>query len=249
MIDDATRNATNDAADRATHHATGDAIPNPHPAPSPAGHRHREPKPSIAVIGYRGSGKSTVGRLLATDLGARFVDTDDRVVERSGMSIADIFATEGEAGFRRREADAIAEVTASTSDPVHPVSESPPDRSNHADTATPVVISVGGGAILHDPNVAALRAAAIVVWLTAPADVLWDRIRCDKHTPSARPPLTPSGGLSEVRRLLHQRSPRYRAAADIIIDTAGVSPHDVAARIEAELRAQRARRDHTAPGP
>jgi shikimate kinase len=169
---------------------------------------------SIALIGPRGAGKTTVGRELAGLAALSHMDTDELVVQGAGRSIADIFAEEGEAGFRQRESDAIREALA----------------------AGPTVISVGGGAVLDSCNVEALRASATVVWLTAPAEVLWRRTASDPATSASRPPLTPLSGRDEVEQLLVARAPLYQAAADFTIDTSDRRPLDIAQEIWDRLR-------------
>ncbi len=168
----------------------------------------------IALIGYRGVGKSTVGILLARAIGGVCVDTDDLIVRDAGMAIADIFASEGEVGFRKRERDAIAAVTSA-----------PPD-----------VISVGGGAILDDQNVARLRSVATIVWLTAPMDSLWNRMSTDIQGQNVRPALTDKPGPQEVEQLLAARAPSYKKAADLTIDTQNVAPKEVVRRIVDYIR-------------
>ncbi len=170
-------------------------------------------KPSIALIGMRGCGKSTVGRLLATRLGGDCLDTDDLVAGRAGRSITAIFQDEGEEGFRERERRAIAV----------------------ACRTAPTVISVGGGAVMDKRNVDALRAVATVVWLTADADVLHRRLSSDPVTPQQRPALTNQSGLGEVERLLLERTPLYGQAADFVIDTTTDGPVDVVALITNQL--------------
>ena len=165
---------------------------------------------NIVLIGYRGSGKTVVGRLLAERRGWTFVDTDALIEAQAGISIAEIFAAEGEAGFRAREERVIARVTA--------------DRRR--------VFSVGGGAVLRQENVARLRAGGVVVWLTAPPEVLWERISRDARSRRIRPNLTDEGGLEEVRRLLAVRQEVYRGAADRMVSTQGRSPQEVADAID-----------------
>ena len=164
---------------------------------------------SIILIGFRGSGKSAVGRELAALIGGDYVDTDNLVAARSGKSIAQIFDEEGEGGFRRREREAIAAVVAQR----------------------PAVIGVGGGAILDAENVTVLRSVGVVVWLTAPADVLWQRISSDPDTDSTRPALSKCGGIDEVIHLLAEREPKYREAADLSIETSNSRPAEIAAEI------------------
>lgn len=173
----------------------------------------RPPKRSIALIGLRGSGKTTVGRILGARLGAEAVDVDEIIEQESGQSIAEIFAQEGEAGFRQREREAIARTVA----------------------APPAVISVGGGAILDKSNATALAQVATIVWLTAPSRVLWERLAKDPATPSSRPPLTDRDGMAELEELARERSPIYQRVADLVIDTTELSPKQVAEAISAKL--------------
>jgi shikimate kinase len=176
-------------------------------------HTGRSGKRSIALIGMRGCGKSTVGQHLAKLLGGECADTDEVVAQQAGQSIADIFVNEGEAGFRRRERHAIGHIVANP----------------------PAVIAVGGGAVLDDRNVEALRRVATVVWLTAPAGVLWERISSDDATKASRPPLTDRPGLAEVERLLSWRSPVYQRAADVALDTSGDTPEGIARDLATQL--------------
>ncbi len=170
-------------------------------------------KPSIALIGLRGCGKSTVGRELADLLGGECIDTDELIVRHAGKSIAAIFKEEEEASFRQRERDAVRQIAA---DP-------------------PAVISVGGGAILDKDNVRTLKQVATLVWLTAPADVLWQRIASDQATAHSRPPMTGRTAPDEVEHLLAERSPCYERAADVVIDTTGGTLRDIARAIVAKL--------------
>ena len=172
----------------------------PHPMPTSA------PHPRVFLIGYRGTGKTTVGRLLADRLGWGFVDADDRIEATAGRSIAEIFAAEGEAGFRDREAAAVAELARL-------------DRH---------VVSTGGGVILRPANRELLRAAGFVAWLTADPDTIWTRLLTDPTTAARRPNLTASGGADEVRTLLAAREPLYRETAAVRIPTDAPSPEAVA---------------------
>jgi len=170
------------------------------------GKRTSDPKRCIALIGFRGCGKTAVGRELARIIGGSHVDTDELIVQQAGRSIAEIFAAEGEAGFRRREAEVIRQVFASP----------------------PAVVSVGGGAVLDEANVNAIRAVATVVCLTAPAEELWRRISSDTSTDATRPPLTDRPGLPEVKRLLDERTPLYSCVADHTVETVERTPQEVA---------------------
>jgi shikimate kinase len=170
---------------------------------------------NIILIGYRGSGKTTVGRMLAERLGWSFVDTDVLVESEAGMSIAAIFTAEGEAGFRARERDTIARVVENAQQ----------------------VIAIGGGAVTDQDNVDRLRSAGTIIWLTATAEVLWARIEADQRSTTTRPDLTPVGGLEEVRTILARREAAYKMAADVCIDTRARNAHEVAAAAEIAVRA------------
>ncbi len=164
---------------------------------------------SVALIGARGSGKTTVGALLAKLLGVTHVDSDEMVMAAAGKSIKEIFETEGEAGFRRRESAAI----------------------RNAIAMTPAVISLGGGAVLDPRNVEAIRGVARVVWLTAPADVLARRMSQDPQSCAHRPPLTSADPPTDIAELIRVREPLYRTAADFIVDTSQLDAAEMARRI------------------
>lgn len=166
-------------------------------------------QPNVVLIGYRGSGKTTVGALLAGKLSWLLVDTDELVASEANCSIADVFVLEGESGFRRREAEVIARVTG----------------------ARRTVISVGGGAVENAENVTRLRTGGRVVWLAAPAEVLHKRIAADSSSASTRPKLTSKDGIDEVIAMLAKREPLYRSSADFTVQTEARSAEAVASQI------------------
>lgn len=168
----------------------------------------------IVLTGYRGTGKTTVGKLLAQRLSWPFIDTDPLIEQRAGLAIAEIFSRFGEPHFRDLESQIIADL----------------------DETANAVISAGGGAILREQNVRHLRAGSLVVWLTAAPESLHQRICQDATTAQRRPHLTALASLDEIRHLLAVREPLYRAAADIQIDTETRSTQEIAAAILAELR-------------
>ena len=158
----------------------------------------------LFLIGYRGSGKTSVGAVVAARLGRPFFDADVVLETDAGRTIRDIFAAEGEAGFRHRETATLRKLAA----------------------GEPAVIATGGGAILRPHNRELLRASGFVVWLNAPAELLWDRISIDPTTAARRPNLA-GGGLDEVTALLAVREPLYAATAHAVVD-ATRSPEEVA---------------------
>lgn len=169
---------------------------------------------NILLIGPRGAGKSTAGRLLAERLGWPFVDTDELAARHAGASIREIFERQGEGAFRAYEADAIARAT----------------------EGTRMVISVGGGAVLAPGNRARLRGAGLVVWLTAGLDELLRRIAVDPATATTRPALTPYGERDELAHLLAVRAPLYAEIAALTIDTTGRTAAEVADAIVVHLQ-------------
>lgn len=164
---------------------------------------------NLILIGYRGSGKTCVGRQIAAVTGRAFVDTDDLIETAAGRTISRIFESDGESEFRRLEAEAIRSVAA---------------RSRQ-------VISVGGGAVLSEQNRAALRTAGLCVWLRASPDVLWRRIEPDEQNAARRPALTAAPGADEVRQLLADRQQYYAELAHESLDTDSLDVSQAAERI------------------
>jgi shikimate kinase len=166
----------------------------------------REPSPprgqshgsGLALIGYRGTGKSTVGRLLAARAARTFLDADLEIEARTGQLIASIFAESGEATFRDWEERTLAELIV---------------------TYPSAIIATGGGAILRESNRARLRHFGHIVWLTASPSTLATRLAADHRTLPGRPALTAAGTIDEIEHILEIRTPLYRELADTVIDT------------------------------
>lgn len=158
----------------------------------------------IVLTGFMGTGKSVVGRRLAERLALPFVDLDDAIEATASMAIPEIFASEGESGFRRRERELIASV------------------ANHSDC----VVATGGGAVLDPENVRTLRTGAILVCLVADPAVILQRLGADAHRPLLQTP----DRLARIRELLEQRGPAY-AQADFSIETSGVDVEEIVERI------------------
>ena len=163
----------------------------------------------ITLIGYRGSGKSTVAAPLAERLGWSVVDTDAEIEGRAGRTIREIFADGGEPRFRELERNVIAEML----------------------RGEQIVLSAGGGAVLDAETRREMRAAGPVVWLRASVETLQQRISGDATTAARRPDLTADGGRVEIESLLARREPLYRETATVVIDTDDLDAGQIVARI------------------
>jgi shikimate kinase len=163
---------------------------------------------TVILIGMMGSGKTHVGRLLATRLGRTFHDTDALVAARAGQSVAEIFERDGEAAFRDAETGVLRALL-----------EGP-------EGAIPAVIATGGGIVLRGENMDMLRRSGFVVWLDTPPDILWARIGQDPSRPLLKGP-DPEGTL---RALCEARKPLY-ARAHARVEISDDPPEQVAERI------------------
>jgi 3-dehydroquinate dehydratase/shikimate dehydrogenase len=170
------------------------------------------PSQIVYLIGYRGTGKTSTARRLADKLGWSWLDADEFLQARHGRSIREIFAEEVEKGFRDKEAALLQELS---------------EYTEH-------IIATGGGVILREENRALLKQGT-VVWLHAPADVLWQRLQKDASTAESRPDLA-QGGLAEIEELLRLRAPLYEECHDLAVNTAERSPEQVAEVIFTWLR-------------
>ena len=173
----------------------------------------RDDDSPIFLIGYRGTGKSTVAQELAKRIGFTWADADLRIEERAGKSIVEMFAEEGEAAFRELEAEVVAGLSG--------------ERR--------VVAALGGGAILREATRRMISAAGPVVWLTASVDRILERLAADESTASRRPNLTALGGRDEIEELLAKRTPLYCECATLTVDTEGKTAAEVADEIAARL--------------
>lgn len=164
---------------------------------------------NLIFIGFRGTGKSSVGRFVAGKMGREFVDIDDYIENSAGKSIEDIFADEGEECFRRLEAEAIIDVV----------------RSDN------MVIATGGGAVISDDNVRAMKENGFLVLLEASLDVICSRLLNDTGRGSQRPRLTEMTAGDEIRHLLVKRSGLYHRSADCTIDTSLDTIEDISKNV------------------
>lgn len=167
----------------------------------------------VTLIGYRGTGKTSVARPLALRLDFDAVDADAEIERRAGSTIREIFAAKGEPAFRALERDVMVELLAR-------------DR---------LVIAAGGGVILDPINRDRIRAAGPVVWLRASVDTIERRLAADGTTRDRRPDLTPSGGHPEIEHLLDLRTPFYRECATITLDVDGRPIDDIVKQILSEI--------------
>jgi shikimate kinase len=169
----------------------------------------------LFLIGARGSGKTTVAKLLAERLSWDWLDADAVLETRCGRTVRQLFEDEGEAGFRDREEAILAELCR---------------RRRH-------VIATGGGVVLRQTNRERLAHAGRVVWLTADAATLWQRLLEDPSTLERRPALT-VGGRTEIEDVLREREALYHVCADWTVSTANRSPGEVADIILAHVAAE-----------
>lgn len=165
---------------------------------------------NIVLIGFMGTGKSTVGKLLAKKIGREWIDVDHWIEQKTKRKIADIFESDGESAFRRMEKDAILEMASKNR----------------------CVITTGGGAVLDPANMLALRKNGILVVLEASPETIYERVKDARH----RPLLKNSNPKDEIARLLKERKPHYEKA-DLSIRTDGKAPGRVAEEIMAMLEA------------
>ena len=171
---------------------------------------------NIYLTGLMGAGKTSVGRVLAKRFNKTFFDSDQEIERRTGVRIPVIFEIEGEAGFRRREAAVLAELTR---------------ESN-------IVLATGGGAILDPTSRALLRSTGTVIYLRAEPNDLWLRTRHDRN----RPLLQAENPLKRLMELRDIRDPLYRETAHLIVDTGAQTIRSLVGRIERDLRAHLLRR-------
>jgi shikimate kinase len=164
---------------------------------------------NVALIGFMGAGKTSVGRLVAENLGFEFLDTDELIQSRNGRTIADIFAKEGEPAFRALEKQVVQELSARKK----------------------TVISTGGGLPTDPENLAALKSYALVVCLWASPEKIWERVRHQSH----RPLLHDADPQKKIRELLTARAPFYKQA-DVLINTDLRSVREAAQQIALQFK-------------
>lgn len=171
---------------------------------------------NIVLIGYRCSGKTAVGRILANELGMDFADTDALIEEDVGESIEAIISTKSWDHFRNLERDVIK-------------------RTSEKDNQ---VIATGGGVVVNQENVKALKKAGWVVWLDAEPSILKERMDKEQQSGNIRPSLNGVDPLAEIEEVMNARRPMYQEVQDFMADTTRLSQPEAAALIMRNLPAQ-----------
>jgi len=169
---------------------------------------------NIILVGFRGTGKTSVGELLAREIKWKFVDADQYIEKRFGFMIAELFEKQGESLFRMLESDVINELC---------------KLDSH-------VIAAGGGAVLKYKNVKNLKKSGMVFRLQADCDVIYQRILKDDRTGKTRPRLTKKNLYDEIKSLIEFRDTYYKQAADYTINTSKSNPKEVVHNICEILR-------------
>lgn len=164
---------------------------------------------NLALVGFMGTGKTSAGRLVADQLHFEFLDTDEIIQTKTGRTIADIFAKNGEATFRELERSVVG------------------DLAGRQRT----VISTGGGLPASPENLASLKSHALVVWLCASEEKIWERVRNQSHRPLLHDP----DPQQKIHELLALRKPFY-SQADVLINTDVRSAREVAQQIVLQFR-------------
>jgi len=164
---------------------------------------------NLALIGFMGAGKTSVGRLVAEQLHFDYLDTDELIVLRTGRSIAEIFKTDGEPAFRALECQAVEQLA----------------------SLTKTVIATGGGLPVNSANLASLKTHALVVCLWASPEKIWERVKNQTHRPLLHDP----DPQKKIRDLLAAREQFYKQA-DVLVNTDIRSPREVAQHVVHQFR-------------
>ncbi len=172
-------------------------------------HNRKFSSGNLILVGMMGSGKTTMGRVLAKHLDRVFVDSDEEIQLRTGVTIPHIFDVEGEPGFRQRETAALEALVS---------------RDNQ-------VLATGGGAVIAEENRTMMNQNGIVIYLKANVHDLWLRTRNDKN----RPLLQTGNAHAKLGELLHQRDALYQQVADIVMPTGRQSVHILMLRLVGEV--------------
>ncbi len=168
---------------------------------------------NLFLIGYRCTGKTTIGKSIADAIDWSFVDADIMLARECGKHIKDIVDTEGWKAFRRRERSTLKQIC----------------------TKKRQVVATGGGVVLDADNVEAMQTSGMVIWLGATAESIQKRMLQDKNTGNFRPALTDRGRMEEIEDMLLKRNPCYESASDFSIHTDDVPVDEITQRIIEKL--------------
>ncbi len=164
---------------------------------------------NIVLIGYRCSGKTEVGKILARELEKDFLDTDELIEDNAGCSIEAIISRDGWNHFREIEKSLIEKVS----------------RRNN------LIIATGGGVVMDEDNLKNLKKNAWIVWLNGESEVLRERMDKEQRSGKIRPSLTGEDSLEEIKQVMDVRIPLYEKTATFVVDTSTVTSAEVAALI------------------
>lgn len=165
---------------------------------------------NVFLIGFMGSGKSTIASYLAENYGMEIIDMDQLIVEREGMAIPDIFAQKGELYFRDVETSLLIEIQGEQNK----------------------VVSCGGGVVLREKNIQAMKKSGQVVLLNAKPETILERVKDDDN----RPLLRGNKNVQFIRDMMEKRQPKYEAAADLVIHTDGKSADEICKEIISKVK-------------
>lgn len=168
-------------------------------------------KTNLALIGFMGVGKSSVGKMLSKKLGKEYVEVDDLIVRKAGKSIPRVFKEDGEIAFRDIEIGAIKEIALKND----------------------LIIDCGGGVILNKINIDRLKRNAVIIWLNATPGVILKRTLRDGN---GRPLLNRQNGISDIQSLIRSRKPLYEQAAEIKINTSRMAIETITDEIIGQLK-------------
>lgn len=160
---------------------------------------------NIVLIGYRCCGKTSTGEYIAEKLNRIFIDTDDLIKEKAGISIDDMVSRYGWEHFRELERDVIREVSSNDN----------------------LVIATGGGVVTERENVENLKKSGLIIWLYTDIETIRERMRKDAGTGDNRPSLTGEDSLDEIERVMEERRPLYESATDLKVDTGSMGISEV----------------------
>jgi shikimate kinase len=172
---------------------------------------------NIYLIGFRCTGKSSVGNALAAVLGWHFIDMDDLLVETEGFSIAEIVADQGWNAFRRMEKKLLKRVSLMEKQ----------------------VVATGGGIVLDNNNIDVMKKTGRVIWLKAEPDTIRKRMLSDEKTADFRPALSSKGVIEEIKETLIKRRPIYQIAQDMMVDTDNISTDGICSLLKRQLKQEK----------